>query len=275
MLQTWIDRWRLTPDGAVFVTEATRSRVQPVRTADGMQAVLKVAASDEERRGGAAMEWWAGCGAARVLARSGAALLLERLNGEGELQAMAARGGGDDDAATRILCRVAMGMHRPAEADVALIDLELWFAELHRAAGAPSRERPLFAQASATAKDLFAGGASAVALHGDMHHGNALRSADGDWVAIDPKGLVGDPGYDFANILNNPSAEIAHAPGRLGRQARVIAECSGQPLPQVLRWAFTYAALSGAWSWADGREDRAALALTTARIAQAELAAIA
>ncbi len=81
--------------------------------------------------------------------------------------------------------------------------------------------------------------------------------------------------YDFANILHNPSAEIAHAPGRLARQARTISECSGQPLARVLQWALAHACLSAAWSRADGREDWEALALTTARIAQAELAAIA
>lgn len=275
ILQTWIDRWRLTPDGAVFVTEYTQSRIQPVRTPDGRAAVLKIATSDEEQRGAAAMAWWDGRGAAQVLACDGAALLLERLHGEGELTAMAARGGADDDEATRILCGVARRLHRPMDATAGFLDLERRFAELHRAAAAASPEQPLFVSARETVLSLLGEQGPKVALHGDMHHANALRSSDGTWLAIDPKGLVGDPGYDFANLLNNPTAEIAHAPGRLARQARVIAASAGQPLRWVLRWTLAHAALSAAWSRGEGREDWVGQALTTARIAQAELASLA
>jgi streptomycin 6-kinase len=31
-----------------------------------------------------------------------------------------------------------------------------------------------------------------VVLHGDMHHGNVLNFGSRGWLAIDPKGLIGE-----------------------------------------------------------------------------------
>jgi streptomycin 6-kinase len=99
----WLVRWQLTPDGAEFTTRFG-SRLIPVLWR-GERAILKLAGNEEERRGAKLMEWYGGTGAARVLAREGDALLLERLTGERSLSDMA-RCGQDDDA-TRILCRTA------------------------------------------------------------------------------------------------------------------------------------------------------------------------
>ena len=41
-------------------------------------------------------------------------------------------------------------------------------------------------------------------LHGDLHPQNLLWAQDRGWVAIDPHGLVGDPGYDVGPLLINP-----------------------------------------------------------------------
>ena len=268
-LALWRARWNLSEDGAAFSTEYTNSLLQPVRTSDGTRAMLKLARSPEERRGAAALALF-GDAAVPVLAREDEAVLLLRLDGAGELVSMAA--GGRDDEATKILCGALRQLHRPAPAQAPLVDLYDWFAAL-RAAAAMAHRDPLYAIAWRGAASLFAQRAPSVALHGDMHHNNVLRDADGRWLAIDPKGLAGDAGYDFANILHNPTAEIAQAPGRLGRQARIIAGRTGQPLQRVLRWAVAHGALSAAWSLADGRQDWTDLCLTTVRIAQAELAA--
>jgi streptomycin 6-kinase len=49
-------------------------------------------------------------------------------------------------------------------------------------------------------------------LHGDLHHGNVLDFGVRGWLAIDPKGLLGERGFDFANIFTNPISQIR--PGR-------------------------------------------------------------
>jgi streptomycin 6-kinase len=60
-----------------------------------------------------------------------------------------------------------------------------------------------------------------VALHGDIHHGNILDFGERGWLAIDPKGLIGERGFDYANNFCNPDAAIATRPGRLVGQAVV------------------------------------------------------
>jgi streptomycin 6-kinase len=64
-------------------------------------------------------------------------------------------------------------------------------------------------------------------LHGDLHQQNLLWSADRGWVAIDPHGVVGDPGYDVGPLLikrscctaRSPAAAPGSAPGH-ARPAR-------------------------------------------------------
>jgi streptomycin 6-kinase len=144
------------------------------------------------------------------------------------------------------------------------VPLDAWF----RALLAPDRPLPLaFDRGAGVARELLAGSGDAAVLHGDVHHGNVLRfdgpgrdgsadggtGDDGGWLAIDPKGLVGDPGFDAANVLANPDPVVALRPGRLARRARVIAEESGRDVDEVLAWAEAWCALSAAWDAGDPR----------------------
>lgn len=103
--EPWLDLWSLTPDGEPFVTPYAGSRLLPVRQGS-TAAMLKLAASDDERRGGAVMEWWNGVGAAPVLAREGEALLMVRAEGERTLHRE------DNATATAILCAAVDALHR-------------------------------------------------------------------------------------------------------------------------------------------------------------------
>lgn len=47
------------------------------------------------------------------------------------------------------------------------------------------------------------------ALHGNLHHDNALNFRARGWLALDPKQLVGERGVDFANIFTNPDLVAA------------------------------------------------------------------
>lgn len=52
--------------------------------------------------------------------------------------------------------------------------------------------------------ELCATATGRVVLHGDLHHDNVLRADREPWLAIDPHGLLGDPGYEIAPVLYNP-----------------------------------------------------------------------
>lgn len=257
LLAPWLRRWSLEVDGAAFSTPS--SVLQPVRL-DGAAAYLKLATEAEEAAGGNVLRWWAGRGAAAVLAAEGDALVLERASGDRDLVALATSGSAGDDAATRILCRTALHLHavddRPRPRG--LVDLRHWFRELfEHAAAHPRAHEGLYARAAQEAEALLQTPTGDVVLHGDLHHGNVLdfgEAANGGrgWLAIDPKHIHGDPAFDFANILCNPSREVALAPGRLERSVRIIAEETGIDERRVLRWTTAWAGLSAAWSERSG-----------------------
>src|SRR5579871_5725200 len=87
----WLDRWGLIPDGEPFKTPYNGNDLVFVRRGDEA-AILKVTTAEHEMAGGALMEWLGGDGAARVLAREGGALLLERLPATRALAEMARSG---------------------------------------------------------------------------------------------------------------------------------------------------------------------------------------
>ncbi len=261
----WLESWRLRPDGPSFTT-GIGSRLMPV-IAGGERAMLKIACGEEERRGGALMAWWAGEGAARVLARGGDAILLERAMGRDSLEAMALDG--EDDAAAAILCQVAAGLHAPRERPPpdSLVPLAVWFRQLEPAAQARGG---VFVKSAAAARELLGEPRDTVVLHGDLHHGNVLDAGQRGWIAIDPKGLIGERGFEFANIFNNPSRELALAPGRLPRLVGIVAQLAGLEPVRLIKWILAYSGLSAAWSLDSGEDGSGAMAV--AELAAAELA---
>ncbi|MDQ6886085.1 MAG: 3'-kinase [Gemmatimonadota bacterium] len=266
MFDTFLDRWHLVPDGTPITTP--RSRLLPVRLA-GTPAMLKIAVEAEERRGADVMIWWAGDGAARVLAYEGDALLLERALGSGSLATMARHG--RDDEATRIICQVAARLHArshpPDRLQAQLVPLSRWFAQLEPAA---ARHGGVLVDSAAVARELLETSTDIIVLHGDLHHGNILDAEDRGWLAIDPKGLLGERAFDFANIFCNPDSDVATAPGRLAKQVRVVASAANLNRERLLRWVLAYAGLSAAWSLDEDGDPT--LALAVAERARCELA---
>lgn len=67
------------------------------------------------------------------------------------------------------------------------------------------------------------------------------------WLAIDPKGIFGDPAFDFATLRTNPDREVILRPGRLERQAGVLSGSTGISADRLLHWTVAAAALSAEW----------------------------
>ena len=65
---------------------------------------------------------------------------------------------------------------------------------------------------------------------------------------------LGERGFDFANLLCNPDAALATAPGRLYRQVALIAAAAQLDAARLLAWVVAWAGLSsGRWhAAADG-----------------------
>ena len=104
-------------------------------------------------------------------------------------------------------------------------------------------------------------------LHGDIHHENVRYSETRGWLAIDPKGLRGERGFDYANLFCNP--DLATATGRLARRIEVVAQAAALDRSRLLRWIVAWTGLSAAFLLEDGMSPAGALAV--AELAAAEL----
>lgn len=260
----WMEKWRLTADGEPFTTPHTGSHLLPVRQ-DGKRAILKIAGHEEERRGGELMEWYAGIGAAPVLAREDEAILLVRLGGSSCLADMARSG--RDDEATRILCQTARTLHTPRgqAPPASLVPLETWCASLESAA---ARHGGLFADAAKVLRPLLREARDPVVLHGDLHHDNVLDGEERGWLAIDPKGVYGDRAFDYANLFRNPDIATALAPGRMARRVEIVAAETGLEPTRILEWVLAYAGLGAAWSLEDGQDPEPGLRIVESAAAE-------
>ena len=227
--------------------------------------MLKQSELAEERRGGGLMAWWDGRGAAAVLARSDGAIVIERAEGRRTLSQLVREG--QDDNASKIMCATLDELHAPRGKPLPeLVPLDHWFASLAPAAATFGGNLALSA---AAARDLLAHPEQVSVLHGDIHHGNVLDFGPRGWLAIDPKALIGERAFDYANIFFNPDHATATTPGRFKSQISVVAAAARLGPTRLARWVLAWAGLSAAWHLSDGTA--AETALTVAEIAASHL----
>jgi streptomycin 6-kinase len=252
--EPWLARWRLEPDGSPFRTHA--SQLLPVLS-DGVPAMLKLPEVEDERLGHLLLAYWGGDGAARLLAQGGegSAMLIERATGGRSLSAMARSGAKGDDEATVILCEAITALQKPrGPVPAGLIALETWFRDLFPMAAA--RGGPL-ARAAAAARELLAAQQEILPLHADCHHDNVLDFGAHGWLAIDPKGVLGDRAFEYAILfcdpdLADPEPPVAVAPGIFERRLEIVLAKSGLERQRLLRWIIAWCGLSASWFLEDG-----------------------
>lgn len=87
-------------------------------------------------------------------------------------------------------------------------------------------------------------------LHGDLHHENIL-SSEKEWVAIDPKGVLGETEYEVVSFLMNHLPEKATLETIKSRINLFAKELSLQK-ERIIAWAFSQAVLSAWWCIEDG-----------------------
>ena len=235
-------------------------------------AVLKVPLVEEERRGCRLMRWWDGAGAARVYASAADAVLLERAVVDRSLRAMsesaiAPRWAADAEA-TGIMIAAIQRLHaHPTDGPPPnLIRLDRWFEGLFSWA---DRVGGYFRRAAAVATQLLADQQDLRVLHGDIHHENVLWfGPERGWLAIDPKGLIGDAAFDYLNLLTNPHPQVTLRPGRFDEHVSLISDATGIERDRLLHWVVAWAGLSAAWYQTPQLSGQAAAAVEVGLLAE-------
>ena len=225
--------------------------VAPGVTEDGREIVLKVGVPNPELDSEIeALRQYDGRGAVALLEADKAlgAMVLRRLQPGIMLSALA-----DDDAATMIAASVMQRLWRPLPAGHSfptVVQRANGLVRLRQRFSGDTGPLPakLVDKAEALFSDLLASSPPPVLLHGDLHHENILSAGDG-WLAIDPKGLTGDPVYETAALLVNPIPDFLNMPQPLTlfRRVDLLSDHLGFDRQRILAWGFAKSVLAAWW----------------------------
>ncbi|RYC14637.1 aminoglycoside phosphotransferase family protein [Nocardioides zhouii] len=256
-----LDEWRLTPVATAL--HGYCSLVVPVVDADGVSGGLKVTfdGDQESLHEGLALQHWGGRGAVR-LRRSDPhrrALLLDWLPGPD-------LGDTWDVEACEVVGGLYPRLHIPALPQLASVAsyVERWLRELDDLGRDIPVPRRYVDQALALGPDLLADAGAPVVVHGDLHYANVMADDAGEWRAIDPKPMAGDPHYEPAPMLWNRMDELS-GPGAVGsvrdglrRRFHALVDAGGLDEDRARDWVVVRMVVNAGWSVQDAREaDRA------------------
>jgi streptomycin 6-kinase len=201
--EEFLARWELRVDGPPMY--GVTALVLPVTRTDRAPAALKLQLLDEESEGEPlALRVWDGGGAVRLLEHDEptCTLLLERLDETRMLTHV-------PDAREAVLVVAELlarltsvpapaGMRRLG--DIARGMLE----QVPRALGRipDPADRRLVADCAAAVREVLSEPGDRL-LHWDLHYDNVLAAERAPWLAIDPKPLAGDPGFDLLPAIDN------------------------------------------------------------------------
>ena len=231
--------------------------VAPATKADGTPVVVKayLPTVEFEHETGALLHF-AGRGAVRILERDTAnqVALLERIMPGTPLTTME-----DDERATVIAGQVMKALWRPAPPNSTFPTVEKWTKGLgrlreHYDSGYGPFPPVLVDRATALFTELLASAAEPVLLHGDLHHDNILDAGNSVWLAIDPKGITGEPAFETYALLHNPMPQLLERPepGRvLARRVTILSEVLGIERERIRDWGFVMSVLSAWWGVED------------------------
>jgi len=247
------ERWSLEV-GTPF-PNLSYNYVAPARKADS-QVVLKAGVPGPELSAEiAALNEFQGQGVVRLLygEPDRGILLLERVRPGTPLTEVV-----DDEAATSFAARAMRAIWRAPTAGHSFPSVSDWGRGLGKPreqfhGGTGPLPQDLVVEAERVFDELAVPPGSGLLLHGDLHHHNILRCGDGSWVAIDPMGVVGDPGFEVGAFLQNPPGALNGQNPRLMLEKRItrLSDELGFEPERIRRWGLARAVLSAWWSLVD------------------------
>lgn len=249
------EQWEITIDEPF--QPLTYNYVAPAARYDGTPVIIKASPPQGEVAIQApALRLFDGHGMTRLLewGDENDVMLLERLLPGTTLGEME-----DDEQATSIAASVMKELWRPVPADHPFPTVSDWgkgFKRLRQYYNGGCGPIPpkLLEEAETLYAELSASMAEPVLLHGDLHHDNILAAQREPWLAIDPKGLVGEPAYDTGSWLHNPLPDLLQRPqpGRiLARRIDQFVEEPGFERARIRGWGLSQAVLAYWWTIED------------------------
>jgi len=234
--------------------------VAPCVRADGGEAVLKIALplnNPEIFNEAKFLHMADGSGAVKLLKsdESRRAILLEKLSPGKNLKEVCRL---DEAKAVEIAITIMRRLLKKPPPDSAFRKVDEWFNNFFEKAGGTNfppecqnKARGFYEQLSSNATDKFL-------IHGDLHHENILSAGREAFLAIDPKGIVGDIGYEIAVFLNNHLWWLASEKNlreKLNATVRRFSEAFEIEPPDLRKWAYAQIVLSAWWTFDENGEN--------------------
>jgi streptomycin 6-kinase len=237
-----IDTWRETPSSLIGFGRR-----------DDTPVVLKIIKQHgDEWRSGDVLRAFDGHGVVRVLEHVDGAILLERLE-PGDSLVELVRVGRDEEA-TEIVGSVIASMPR-VRSTPGVPTVGDWMRGFSRYLESDDAQVPrdLVERASELYAQLCTSQRTTRLLHGDLQHYNILRDANRGWLAIDPKGVIGEIEYEVGGMMRNPREmpELLANPKVIQRRIDQLTSILSLDASRVLAWTFAQAVLSAIWSVED------------------------
>jgi streptomycin 6-kinase len=217
------------------------------------RVVLKISKyAGDESYSGKVLAAFAGDGAVKVYEYETGAVLVERLEpGEQLVEVLKS---GDDEEATRILAQV-IGKLANHTAPTECPTVADWGRGFDRYLESGDQQIPhkLVQEARDLYHDLESTQRRTMLLHGDLQHYNVLFDKERGWVAIDPKGIVGELEYEIGALLRNPveHPELFANPATINRRLETLTTLLHLDHARTLAWSFAQAVLSAVWDVED------------------------
>ncbi|MFI7175725.1 MULTISPECIES: aminoglycoside phosphotransferase family protein [Streptomyces] len=241
-------RWECVPDGEVM--HGGVGIIVPVLRRDAERAVLKVSFPHPGNvHEPDAFEAWGGRGAVLLHERDDErfAMLLERVR-TSTLEEVR-----DGDEVVTVAGRLSRRLAVPAPAHLPRLrgQADSWEEQLRRDKSELVHTAPPYVVDAAVATVRELGRTQPdVLIHGDLHARNILRADREPWLAVDPKGYVGDPAYDGGTLLKTRALSLLDAED-LGRAVHrtldLFAEAAELDRERVRRWAQLHAVQAAFW----------------------------
>ena len=256
-----VEEWQLEIRGP-FET-ASHSHVAPGTRSDGLAIILKLVPPpvDAYTWEEAALRWYGGQGAARLIASalSRRALLLERVVPGDRMSTLVHEDGEEEAlmAAAGVMRRLWTASDDGTLPDVPRIEEDLDVLARHRRHRSPdagTRLRDLLDRAETVGRELVRSAPPPVLIHGDLHHDNMLSSGAGAWLAVDPKGRLGEPAYEAAALIRNPLADLlrrGNLRSRLARRVDMLSDALELERERILGWSLVMAVVASCWALED------------------------
>lgn len=255
ILATCEQRWQLTIGAPLG--NLSFNYVALAVLADGTEAIVKTGLTDEFPSQPEALRHFAGRGMVQLLAydEQNATMLLERLK-----PGMSLRTVEDDETVISSAVQLMRNLWHPLPPQhypfPTITDWGAGFARLRTcyAGGTGPIPPTLFAKAEHLYAELCASIAEPVLLHGDLHQDNILAAERMPWLAVDPKGVIGEPAFETGALLRNFWPDIlalANPKSLLARRIDRLCAELGFERERIANWGFAQAVLSAIWSVED------------------------